>query len=369
MNLTLHLTNRCNLKCKYCFVAPGLERMTREVAYQAVKLCMEKNKISGLLFYGGEPLLEKELIYNIVAHTQEINKDTGFNFFYKITTNGTLLDEEFLKFSKKINMSIGFSHDGPAQNDNRLFYNGDGSFDILEEKIALLLKYQPYAVGMSVVDSSTVHKAADTVKFLHDKGFRYITMNLNYDPKAQWTTKHLDILKNEYRKIAEMYLKWTRREEKFYLSPFDLKILSHLKGDKYNEDRRFMNRMQPSIAPDGMIFSGSRYVDFPKFSIGNVFTGIDEEKRKFLEDKGAIPPEPCRKCAIKSRCNYVYDHLNCHGKDMATEISPVQCAHEQIITPIADDVAAKLYRQRNAMFIHKHYNQMYSVMSLFEDGG
>ena len=341
--------------------------MTREVAFEAIKLSMKNDKTTGLLFYGGEPLLEKELIYDIVAHTQKIKDDTGHNFYYKITTNGTLLDEEFLEFSKKINMSIGFSHDGPAQDDNRLLLNGDGSYDILKEKIPLLLKYQPYAIGMSVVDPSTVHKATDTIEFLFEKGFRYITMNLNYDPAAKWTRKHLDILEKEYNKMAEMYIQWTKREEKFYLSPFDMKILSHLKGTKYNEDRRLMNRSQPSVAPDGKIYSGSRYVDYPKFSIGDVFAGIDEEKRKFLEDKGAIPPEPCRECAIKTRCNYVYDSLNRHDTEVYTEIYPIQCAHEQLITPIADNVAAKLYREENTLFIHKHYNQMYSAVSLLED--
>ena len=369
MHLTLHLTNRCNLKCKYCFVKPGNERMTREVAFQAIKFGMEDNKPSGLLFYGGEPLLEKELIYDIVAHTQKIKEDTGHIFYYKITTNGTLLDEEFLQFSKEIDMSIGFSHDGPAQDDNRLFHNGDGSFDILEEKIPLLLKYQPYAVGMSVVDPMTVHKAASTIQFLYDKGFRYITMNINDDPEAKWTKKHIDVLEQEYKKMAEMYLEWTRREEKFYLSPFDRKIMSHLEGDKYNENRRLMNRAQPSVAPDGKLYACSMYVNYPKSSIGDVFTGIDEEKRKLLEGKDTVAPESCRECAIKSRCHYAEDSLTRHDMDLCISISPVQCAHEQLLTPIADDVAVKLYREQNALFIHKHYNQMYSVVSLLEDRG
>ena len=249
--------------------------MTREVAFKAIDLAVRNSKTTGILFYGGEPLLEKELIYDIAEYTQKIRDETAHIFYYKITTNGTLLDRDFLEFSKRIGMSVGFSHDGPAQDDNRLFINGEGSFDILEDKIALLFKYQKYAVGLSVVDPSTVHKAADTVRFLFDKGFRYITVNMNYDPKANWTAKHLEILENEYRKMAEMYLEWTRNEQKFYLSPFDVKILSHLKGDKYNEDRRKMNRDQPSVAPNGTIYSGSRYVDFPKFSIGDVFNGFD----------------------------------------------------------------------------------------------
>jgi len=405
MNLTLHLTNKCNLSCEYCFVPRGEERMTREAAFAAVDFAVKNKsvgdgvldvplnqtaqnqicglsgtpaptKASGLLFYGGEPLLEKELIYDIVDHTKKITEKTGHIFYYKITTNGVLLDEEFLKFSRDVNMSVGFSHDGPAQNDCRKFHGGGGSFDILEEKIALLLKYQPYAIAMSVMNPETVHKAASTVKFLFDKGFRYITLNLNYG--GAWTKKHLDILEREYKKMSDMYIKWTKAEEKFYLSPFELKILSHLKGEKYNEDRRLLNKEQPSVAPDGKIYAGSRYVGQPAFIIGDVFTGIDHEKQKFLYDKGSNPPEPCLDCALKTRCNYVYDSLRqikvgddgnrpAEITEIASHISPVQCAHEQILAPIADHAAGKLYGGRSALFIHKHYNDLYPVMSLLED--
>jgi uncharacterized protein len=341
--------------------------MTRETAFAAVRLGMEDKKTSGLLFYGGEPLVEKELIYDIVDYSMKIKQQTGHNFSYKITTNGILLDEEFLKFSRKINMPIGFSHDGLAQNDCRLFPGGGTTFDLLEEKIPLLLKYQPYATAMSVMDPSTVHKASAAVKFLFEKGFRYITLSLNYSKTAPWTKKHLSVLEREYKKMAKMYIEWTKAEEKFYLSPFEMKILSHLKGEKYNEDRRRMSREQPSVAPDGKIYSGSRYVDQGVFEIGNVFSGIDSEKRRFIYEKGGTPPALCSECSLKTRCNYVYDSLSCTEAGIVSEISPVQCAHERMITPIADKIAEKLYSERNALFIHKHYNELYPVMSLVED--
>jgi len=346
--------------------------MSREVAFAAVRLGMENATPSGLLFYGGEPLLEKQLIYDIVGYTRELKEKTGHVFHYKVTTNGTLLDEAFLKFSQEANMSIGFSCDGPAQNDCRCFHDGSGSFDVLSEKIPLLLKYHPYSVAMSVVDPSTVHKAAEIVTFLYGKGFRYVTLNLNYDKAAPWTEKHLSVLEGEYRKMAKMYVTWTLAEEKFYLSPFDMKILSHLKGEKYNADRRMMNREQPSVAPDGTVHSRSRYVDNPVYAIGNVFDGIDPVKCDLIEEKGAIPPAPCRACALLPRCNYAYDSLNREATDTAEfvpDISPVQCAHEQLLTPIADDAAKTLYRERSAMFIHKHYNELYPVLSLVEDKG
>jgi len=340
--------------------------MSREVAFAAVKLGMEGNNTSGLLFYGGEPLLEKELIYDVVEYAKGIAKKTGHNFYYKITTNGTLLYKEFLKFAKDANMAIGVSYDGPAQDDCRLFHDGTGSQATLESRIPLLLKYQPYAMGLSVIDTTTIHKAAEIVKCLYDKGFRYIHMGVNYS-KQGWTKERLLALKCEYEKIAEMYINWTRAEKKFYFSSFDMKIYSHLKGEKYNIDRAQMNMNQPSIAPDGKIYTTSKHLDNPVFAIGDVFTGIDKKKHRAIYERGAIPAEPCRKCAIKSRCNYAYDNLGSSGPAIVDDITPVQCAHERLITPIADYIAQTLFKEKNAMFIQKHYNEMYPFMSLLED--
>ena len=367
MHLTLHLTNKCNLKCDYCFVERGVEVMSRDVAFAAIKLGMESNKASGLLFYGGEPLLERQLIYDIVDYTQAVRKKTGHIFYYKMTTNGTLLDEEFLKFAKDVNLTIGFSCDGPAQDDCRKFNDGTGSMAVIEEKIPLLLKYQPYAIGMSVIDPSTIEKAEEIIKFLFDKGFRYLHMGVNYCKTAPWTKERLMTLEAEYKKIAELYIKWARAEEKFYFSSFDMKILSHLKGENYNIDRGRMGMNQPSVAPDGKVYSSSKHLNNPVFAVGDVFSGIDEKKHKTIFERGAIPAESCQKCAIKSRCNYAYDNLSDDGTDMIDDISPVQCVHERLLTPIADYVADTLYKEKNALFIHKHYNDLYPIMSLIED--
>jgi len=367
MQLTLHLTNQCNLNCKYCFVKHGPQRMPRDVAFAAVKLGMKNTTTSGLLFYGGEPLLERQLIYDVVKYTQSIKEKTGHIFYYKMTTNGVLLDEEFLKFADKYNLTIAFSHDGLAQDDCRIFHDGSGSFAVLEDKIPLLLKYQPYAVGMSVVDPSTVHRAAETVKFLFDKGFRYITVGINYCRTAPWTREKLATLEGEYKKMADMYIGWMMAEEKFYISSFDMKILSHLMGDKYNIDRSKMAVNQPSVAPDGKVYSTSRYLGDSAFEIGDVFCGIDKEKQKALAKHGQVLCESCQKCAIKHRCNYAYGNLTYENARYIPDVSPVQCAHEQLLTPIADYVAETLYKNQSALFMHKHYNEMYPVMSLVED--
>ena len=135
-----------------------------------------------------------------------------------------------------------------------------------------------------------------------------------------------------------------------------------------NIDRRKMSMNQPSVAPDGAIFPGSRYVDDPAFSIGDVWAGIDAERQAFFAEKGTVPLDVCKNCAIQSRCNYAYDMLARRGNDFAIDISPVQCAHEKLLTPIADKLAEDLYRQDSALFLHKHYNEMFPFLSALEEG-
>ena len=341
--------------------------MSFDVAMRAVRLAMTDSEPTGILFYGGEPMLARELIVQVVEETQRIKCETGHQFQYKMTTNGTLLDEDFLQFAKTVDLAIGLSHDGVAQDDNRLFADGRGSFNLLEEKIDLLLKYQPYAIGLSVVDPSTVHKASATVEFLYNKGFKYITVGMNYDRVAPWDNEKMLILADEYQKMAEMYYEWTRNEEKIYLSTFDMKILAHLKGVDYNFDRRLISKNQLTIGPNGKIYSLSRNIDQPEFEIGDVWLGVDKAKRKTIFEIGSTPLTACEKCAIKNRCNYVYDSIRILNGEMITDITPVQCAHERLVTPIVDQVAQQLFKEQNALFLHKHYNELYPVLSLVED--
>jgi len=368
MNLTLHITNKCNLACDYCFVPHGKISMTKEIATKAIEIAMKGSKSTGILFYGGEPLLEKQLIYDVVAHNKKITEQTGHKFNYKITTNGVLLDEEFLIFARNINMAIGFSHDGPAQDECRRFATGEGTADVLRDKIALLLKYHPYAVMLSVLHPTTVHLASDIVQFMLDSGFRYMSLNVNYSPEAGWTKKHFEELERQYKKISKMYEEWTNSEKKIYFAPFDAKILSHLKGKKYHADRAVMNKEQPSIAPCGTIYPMSKYIDQMDFAIGNVFSGFDEAKREVFESAANVLPATCKDCAINFRCNYMYYNLGFLSGEFAPAIFATQCTHERMLTPVADKLAEKLYKKRNALFIHKHYNDYYSIISKAEDG-
>ena len=112
MHMTLHLTNDCNLQCSYCYVCQKPEYMNRSTAEHAVRLAAASGEPScGIIFFGGEPLLCRDTIRDTVAYCRAMERERPVRFHFKMTTNGTLLDREFLEFSRKENIFIALSHD------------------------------------------------------------------------------------------------------------------------------------------------------------------------------------------------------------------------------------------------------------------
>lgn len=372
MNLTLHLTDKCNLACRYCYEdknrggAPCIGAMPKETALRAVDMACANSKRAGFAFFGGEPLLEKALIYEILAYNKKLESDRGIKFSYKITTNGTLLDEEFLRISAAVNMVVGFSHDGACHDENRVYRDGRGSAGDLEAVIPTLLRYHPYAVAMCTVNPSTAHRLAESVRFLIERNFKYILVALNLDRDAGWTPRQMKTLGEQYRECAELYLKWTREEKKFYLSLFDGKIMSYLKGVKECGDRCQLGRKQLSVMPDGRLYPCVQFAGDEKYLMGDVFAGIDKAKQaEFAVDEADYPD--CAGCALRERCKHTCGCMNKQSTGFANKVSPLVCMNEQMLIRTSDMIAEKLFKEKNPMFLHKQYNEYYRMISLAED--
>ena len=378
MHLTLHLTSRCNLRCRYCYASPrdGGGDMSFDTIKAAVAMSAERiakaspGRSLGVIFFGGEPLLMREIIARTVRHCREIESDTGQLFHYKITTNGTLLDEEFLTSPDTSEIFIALSHDGiPAAHDaNRVDASGKGSFDTLDSKIDLLLKHKPYAPVMMVVTPHTVRHFAESVRYLYGRGFHYLISSLDYS--ADWQESHIKELSRQYKKLADWYYRETIDEAKFYFSPFEVKISSHIFPGSCKAERCELGQTQVSIAPSGHIYPCVQFVsEGPDsvYCIGHVDTGIDESARARLYQLNGAEKDTCVDCAIRERCNHYCGCLNKQATGRIDTVSPVLCAHEQAIMPIADRLAERLFAKRSPMFIQKHYNEMFPLISLVED--
>lgn len=377
MHLTLHLTSRCNLRCWYCYAAPHQGGdMTFETAKAAIKIGMDSLQRKspgaslGVIFFGGEPLIMRGLIEEIVEHCRGIERDTGQLFHYKITTNGTMLDESFLTSPITSEVFIAMSHDGikAAHDSGRVDAGGNGTFDALEPKIDMLLEHKPYSPVMMVVNPGNVRHYYKSIVYLYGKGFRYLICSLDYG--ADWTEKDLNELEKQYKKLSDWYYKLMMAEEKFYYSPFEVKISSHVFPGSCKAERCELGQTQISVAPNGRLYPCVQFVgdgSDTAYAIGDVFNGVDEDARMRLYLWNGEEKSTCGECAVRERCNHYCGCLNKQATGHIDQVSPVLCAHERLILPIVDKLAARLFEKRSPMFIQKHYNEMFPVISLVED--
>ncbi len=370
MHYTLHLTNDCNLRCHYCYVhKQARKEMTLETAKAAAdRAAMAGGKV-GLSFFGGEPLLKKELIKETVAYAKSIEGKSNCIFHFKITTNGTLLDEDFLKFCSDNRIMVALSVDGTeaAHNTHRVMKGGEGSYKSVEKAAKLLLKYQPYACAMMVVNPDTIGLYAKGIRNLFNLGFRYYICSLNYEPQAKWTDGDMEELERQFNIISGMYVDWTLAEEKFYFSPFEVKMRSYIDGDGYCEQRCQLGLRQLSVDTDGKLYPCVQFVGEEQYCVGDVFSGIDEKRRRGLYTKCEETKGACEGCAIQKRCNHHCGCLNKQATGDINGISPVLCAHERAALAAADKTAETLFEKGSSIFLQKQYNELYPLISLIED--
>ncbi len=366
MQYTLHLTNDCNLSCKYCGLKKNRDYMSKETAFSAIDLALsEPDPSVGIGFYGGEPLLCKELISEVTAYVKR--KNTNKKVFYKLITNGLQLDQEFLTFANSEHILISLSLDGNElmHNTNRTDRNGNGSYRRLLNVIPLLLAQNRYAAAMVTISPNTVKYYSDGIKSIFTLGFRTIICSLDYS--ANWDDMTLQELSKQYKKLAELYYKKTVSEDKFFFSPFDSKIDSHIRNKEYCKERCKLGFEQISISTSGDLYPCVQFVGDCKYRIGHVHNGIDEARRMEIYNASQTKQDECERCAIHHRCMSSCACINKYSTGDINQPSPILCANEQLLIKSADNLAAKLYKHRNGMFLHKHYNENYSLVSLIED--
>lgn len=140
----LHVTDRCNLRCNYCYLPHQKIDMPLEIGIKVIDLLFRQAKINNysgvkLKFAGGEPLLKFSVISNLYNYALKLSQQTALNLSGTIVTNGTLLTPDIAMFIKKLNLKLVISLDGLeiAHNIQRPYSNGKGSFIDIKKAIEL----------------------------------------------------------------------------------------------------------------------------------------------------------------------------------------------------------------------------------------
>ena len=241
MNLVLSLTERCNLRCTYCYYKVSHEArslvMSNEIMEAAIRLAFERTLLLGqrflnITFFGGEPLLCMESIHRGVEFAKEIVRErfgdgfevgvptsapnsSKFRLRFAVNTNGTLLDDSIIEYLKQGRFRIYLSLDGPEAHHDicRKQVGGAGSFKLIEPHIPALRKLD--TVVLSVVTRENMRSLSDAVRWIQAQGLRNMTAAVDFDGK--WTGEEFDVLAAEYVKMAGFWMELKRKKVPFYL--------------------------------------------------------------------------------------------------------------------------------------------------------
>lgn len=347
MNITAILTTACNLRCSYCFEQGcAVRSMDEATALRACEFAYggeaEKNGIS---FFGGEPLLRRELLEKMVAYCGQLG-----TFSFNITTNGLLLDESFIEFARLHKIRIALSHDGLAQDICRRFADGRGSAAMLEKPLRLVTSL-PNSVIMLTTTPQTVGLFADSVAWLWEQGARAVIAVPDGRPDI-WDDSSMEQLKEQHGKLAAEYKKRLLRGDKVSLPVFDLKITDRVRGETRCNSCR-IGYKQPIVDTDGGLYPCNQFNSLPEYRIGDVFGGFDEEKRRELLLRSVQPVESCAGCGIADRCAHSCPCTNFQQTGSFNTVSPFICTYQRILVETADRFAEELYRENSAVFMRK----------------
>ena len=352
MNLTLHLTDNCNMDCSYCIREKCPKDMTEEVLFKACDLAFSRGQRAGLCFFGGEPLLKKDLIYKALDYCEEKSAKTGIRFDCKLTTNGSLLEEKFLERAKKANLGIGLSFDGKAQDICRIFAGGKPTSSVVEEKAKLLLSYMPDSTALATIAPQAVPYYFESVKYLHDLGFRKVSFVLAYGKKVNWTDEDLVALREQLEKTSAYLKELFLNKERFFMSAINAKIRDCISG-KNPAERCHLGVRQMPVTPEGNLYPCTSFIGDDDYLLGNVFDGINEAKVIEIAKKAATP-ETCVNCDLVKRCTNSCGCSNRMNTGDENKVSPLQCTYERMLIEISDALGEELYQIDRDRFI-KYY--------------
>ena len=361
MNYTIHLTDRCNLNCKYCYE----NKENEDISFENIKKLIDyevkqKSKYSIITFYGGEPLLKKDLIKATIEYIK--SKKSKTKFYYGITTNGTLVDDEFIKMIKENNfVDVAYSFDGmeDTQNLNRVTAEGKETFEKVSKNARKLLYNFENVTAMVVVTKNNLEKLSENVKYLISFGFESINLLFNY--LDNWEDKDLEKIKEQYNNIAEIYYDKILKEEDIEIPLIDEKIKTYIKGYDCNEECN-LGMKNINVGTDGNFYPCVQFVKNEQFIIGNCEEGIDFRKREKLILNSKKENDICKNCAIKKRCKHTCSCKNYMLTKDINKLSPIVCETEKIIIEVADKMAEKLHNNNSKMFIQKYYNDKYGII-------
>ena len=315
--LCLHVAHTCNLNCAYCFASQGKYHgdravMSFEVGKQAFDYLIKNSGTRRNLevdFFGGEPLMNFDVVKQLVAYARQIEKEHNKNFRFTLTTNGLLIDDDIIDFANKEMSNVVLSLDGRKEIHDRyrVDYSGKGSWDRIVPKFQQLVEARG---GKNYYMRGTfTHRNPDflnDIKQMLDLGFNELSMEpvvcAPGDP-AELTEEDLPIVLDQYEKLAELMLERNKQGKPFtfYHYMIDLTggpcIYKRISG--CGSGTEYM-----AVTPWGDLYPCHQFVGDEKFRLGDVWTGVtNTEIQGEFAACNVYAHEECKDCWARLYCS------------------------------------------------------------------
>ncbi len=344
--LCLHIAHDCNLACKYCFADEGeyhgqkRELMSYEVGKQALDFLIANSGSRVNLevdFFGGEPLMNFDVVKQLVAYGRSREKEAGKNFRFTLTTNGMLIDDDVIDFCNKEMSNVVLSLDGrQCINDKmRPTRNGKGSYDVIVPKFKKFVENRgdkSYYVRGTFTRNNL--DFSEDFKHMADLGFKEISIEpVVSAPDMDYSIREEDIefICNEYDKLAKDIIERHKQGKPvtFFHFMIDLNggpcVYKRLSG--CGSGTEYL-----AVTPQGDLFPCHQFVGLDDFKLGNVFDGV----------KNTEVVEQFKLCNVyaKDKCKDCFARFYCSGGCAANSYQ----FHGSILD--AYDIGCKLQQKR-----------------------
>jgi len=314
--LCIHICHDCNFRCRYCFADEGAYHaaramMSEETAKRAIDFLLEnsgKRKILEVDFFGGEPLMNFNVIKKTVYYAKEKAAAVGKKFLFTTTTNALLLNDEIIKFMNEEMENVVLSLDGRKEVHDaiRKTVNGKGTFDLIIDKIKRFISLRGdknyYVRGTFTAKNLDFSK---DVLFIADQGVDSISMEpvVTDIPDLAIKDEHLNAICGEYENLCDEYLKRYAEGKGFNFFHFNI----DLEGGPCLQKRVSAcgaGNEYLSVVPNGDLYPCHQFAGDSSFYMGDVWKGITHpEIREKFKNSCLFTREKCGDCFAKYICS------------------------------------------------------------------
>ena len=341
--LCLHIAHDCNLACQYCFAEEGEYHgrralMSFEVGKKALDFLIANSGNRRNLevdFFGGEPLMNWEVVKQLVEYGRSKEKEYNKNFRFTMTTNGVLLNDEIMDYCNREMSNVVLSLDGRKEVNDKMrpFRGGKGSFDLI------VPKFQKFAEAVFNRDyyvrgTFTRHNldfSKDVTEFA-DLGFRSMSIEpVVAKPEEEYAIREEDLpqIMEEYDHLAEEYIKRKKEGRGFNFFHFNIDL---------NQGPCVAKRLSGcgsgteylAVTPWGDLYPCHQFVGQEEFLLGNVDTGVTNERiRDEFKLCNVYAKDKCRDCFARFYCSggCAANSYNFHGS--ITDAYDIGCAMQK----------------------------------------